>query len=165
MRGTPAACVLRLHLPSIWWNSARWVLSTASFLNTRSMEKNLAGLKPSCDVTGGSVWGPSLCRVISFAVLLLLYMCRGAACCNAQSRYSLQPRRSTTAYASLYCRASHTAAHLGCVPGASVQHVPAEHAGQAGPRLHLCKAVQHLRGHCCRVRAQQVLLSLAFPPH
>ena len=25
--------------PSHWWNSARWVRSTLSFLNTRSMEK------------------------------------------------------------------------------------------------------------------------------
>jgi hypothetical protein len=34
--------------PSIWWNSARCVRSIASFRNTRSMEKYLAGRKPSC---------------------------------------------------------------------------------------------------------------------
>lgn len=32
--------------PSTWWNSARWVASTASFLKTRSILKSLAGLNP-----------------------------------------------------------------------------------------------------------------------
>lgn len=31
--------------PSIWWNSAKWVASSVSFRNTRSMEKYLAGVK------------------------------------------------------------------------------------------------------------------------
>lgn len=33
--------------PSIWWNSARWVRSTASFRKTRSMEKYFLGVKES----------------------------------------------------------------------------------------------------------------------
>ena len=42
-------CIHPLHPPSIWWNSARCVRSMASLRNTRSMEKYLAGRKPSCD--------------------------------------------------------------------------------------------------------------------
>ena len=35
---------LQKHLPpSTWWNSARWVASTVSFRNTRSIEKYRAG--------------------------------------------------------------------------------------------------------------------------
>jgi hypothetical protein len=33
--------------PSIWWNSARWVASRVSLRNTRSIEKNLAGVNVS----------------------------------------------------------------------------------------------------------------------
>ena len=33
------------NVPSTWWNSARWVASSDSFRNTRSIEKYRAGLK------------------------------------------------------------------------------------------------------------------------
>lgn len=41
---SPSVRSLSATTPSIWWNSARWVASSVSFLNTRSMEKYLTGL-------------------------------------------------------------------------------------------------------------------------
>ena len=43
--------------PSTWWNSAKCVASTLSFLNTRSMEKyRAAGGRPSGPFTPASLW-------------------------------------------------------------------------------------------------------------
>ena len=42
--------------PSHWWNSAKWVISSVSFLNTLSIEKYLAGLNTFYWANLYSIW-------------------------------------------------------------------------------------------------------------
>lgn len=58
--------------PSTCWNSARWVASSVSLRYTRSMEKYLAGLNPSCRMYWeGKYWT----YYGSFALIMKTFTC------------------------------------------------------------------------------------------
>lgn len=71
-----------VNIPSIWWNSARCVRSTASLRNTRSIEKYLFGVNSPCKWTNleplatyATTWAASNTRIRTLKTAVVFAQC------------------------------------------------------------------------------------------